>query len=80
MAVRLRIDDGPGRFIANGSMPQLPLCTHCLGPTPDGSGERKAKVSPTIPAQTCPRAVTASLDLRQRKPTIFRKPTGGVSK
>ena len=29
---------------------------------------------------TRPRAVTAYLDLRQRKPTIFRKPTGGVSK
>jgi len=58
MGRRRHVEDGPSRFIPNGSMPQLPLSTHCLGPP----------------------GWLSSLDLRQRKPTIFRKPTGGVSK
>jgi hypothetical protein len=32
MGRRRHGEDGPSRFIAKGSMPQLPLSTHCWGP------------------------------------------------
>jgi len=73
-------EDGPNRFIANGSAPQLPVSVHCLGP-PGWLTQGESKGFSGDPRRkTCSRAVTASLDLRQRKPTNFRKPTGGVSK
>src|ERR1700730_9857775 len=75
-SVRMKLpgEDGPSRFIAKGSMPSYPF------PPIAGAhagGKRRFLRRPW--RKTCPRAMTASLDLRQRKPTIFRKPTGGVS-
>lgn len=80
MGRRRYVEDGPSRFIPNGSMPQLPLSTHCLGPPGWLSQGGKQRFLRRPRRKTCSRAVIASLDLRQRKPTIFRKPTGGVSK
>src|SRR6516162_11915716 len=54
-------------------------CRQVARPKLDSSRGWKEKVSSVIPAQSR-RAVTGSLDLRQRKSAIFDKPTGPISK